>query len=128
MIRIGNLSVSYNTAEGPVHAVRGIDVEVARGQFYTLLGPSGCGKTTTLRCLAGLERPTAGTIAIDGETVFSSDSGTMIPTYKRDIGMVFQSYAIWPASQRSLRTWPSRCGKCAVGYRAKRSGTRSATH
>ena len=96
MIRIDNLEVRYQTDEGPVHAVRGISLRVEQGQFYTLLGPSGCGKTTTLRCVAGLERPNAGEIAIDGQTVYSQTAGVMIPTYRRDIGMVFQSYAIWP--------------------------------
>jgi iron(III) transport system ATP-binding protein len=61
-----------------------------------MLGPSGCGKTTTLRCLAGLERPSGGEIFINGEPVFSTESNVMVPAYKRDIGMVFQSYAIWP--------------------------------
>ena len=76
MIRIGSLEVAYATAEGPVHAVRGIDLTIERGQFYTLLGPSGCGKTTTLRCVAGLEFPNAGEIEIDGHTVFSRALGT----------------------------------------------------
>jgi len=96
MITISNLHVRYQTDEGPVHAVRGISIEVKKGEFYTLLGPSGCGKTTTLRSLAGLERPDEGEITIDGETVFSSSRGIAVPPYKRDIGMVFQSYAIWP--------------------------------
>ncbi|MDX1487881.1 MAG: ABC transporter ATP-binding protein, partial [Acidiferrobacterales bacterium] len=60
------------------------------------LGPSGCGKSTTLRCLAGLETPDSGIIEIGGEMVFSSDDGLSVPAYRRDIGMVFQSYAIWP--------------------------------
>jgi iron(III) transport system ATP-binding protein len=96
MIEIDRLDVFYETAEGPVHAVRGISLRVEAGQFYTLLGPSGCGKTTTLRCIAGLERPRSGEIAIDGETVYSHASGAIVPTYRRNIGMVFQSYAIWP--------------------------------
>jgi iron(III) transport system ATP-binding protein len=96
MIRIENLHVNYETAEGPVHAVRGVDLAVEAGQFYTLLGPSGCGKTTTLRCLAGLETPTSGKISIAGQAVYSSETGEFVPPYKRDIGMVFQSYAIWP--------------------------------
>jgi iron(III) transport system ATP-binding protein len=96
MIRIDNLAVRYETDEGPVHAVRGISLSVEQGQFYTLLGPSGCGKTTTLRCVAGLERPGGGEIAIGDEVVYSQTRGVMIPTYRRDIGMVFQSYAIWP--------------------------------
>jgi iron(III) transport system ATP-binding protein len=96
MIEIRNLHVRYQTDEGAVHAVRGVDITVEEGQFYTLLGPSGCGKTTTLRCLAGLETPDEGTISIDGEVVFSATEGSLVPPYKRDIGMVFQSYAIWP--------------------------------
>ena len=66
------------------------------GQFYTLLGPSGCGKTSTLRCIAGLETPTSGSIEIDSTVVYASASRTLIPPHKRNIGMVFQSYAIWP--------------------------------
>jgi len=69
---------------------------VEDGAFYTLLGPSGCGKTTTLRCIAGLERPDAGEIEVGGVAVFSSTRRTYVPAHKRDIGMVFQSYAIWP--------------------------------
>ena len=96
MIRIDNLRVRYDTDAGSVQAVRDISLRVEKGQFYTLLGPSGCGKTTTLRCVAGLERPNGGEIAIDGQIVYSHDRGIMIPTHRRDIGMVFQSYAIWP--------------------------------
>ncbi len=96
MIKIENLHLHYQTDEGSVHAVRGVDIDIAAGQFYTLLGPSGCGKTTTLRSIAGLETPTDGEIAIDGATVFSAESRTNTPPHRRDIGMVFQSYAIWP--------------------------------
>lgn len=66
------------------------------GEFCVLLGPSGCGKTTTLRCVAGLERPDTGDIEIGGTLVSSPAKGVYVPTEKRDIGMVFQSYAIWP--------------------------------
>ncbi|HEY4134793.1 MAG TPA: ABC transporter ATP-binding protein [Alphaproteobacteria bacterium] len=96
MIEIENLHVRYASERGIVHAVRGIDIRVETGQFYTLLGPSGCGKTTTLRCIAGLEAATEGRISIGGETVYSSTKQIALPPYKRDIGMVFQSYAIWP--------------------------------
>lgn len=77
-------------------AVTGLDFEVPTGKLFTLLGPSGCGKTTTLRMLAGFERPTAGRITIDGKPVYDAASATYVPTNKRPIGMVFQSYAIWP--------------------------------
>lgn len=86
----------YRTDRGEVRAVRGISLEIKQGQFYTLLGPSGCGKTTTLRSVAGLESPQEGEISIGDDLVFSSYRGISIPPYKRDIGMVFQSYAIWP--------------------------------
>jgi iron(III) transport system ATP-binding protein len=79
-----------------VEAVKRIDFEVPKGAFFTLLGPSGCGKTTTLRCLAGLEQPDGGRIVIDGVTVAEPAKGTHVPAFQRDIGMVFQSYAIWP--------------------------------
>jgi iron(III) transport system ATP-binding protein len=77
-------------------AVRDVALRVNEGEFFTLLGPSGCGKTTTLRSVAGLETPDAGEIRIAGVTVFSSARGIAVPVAKRDIAMVFQSYAIWP--------------------------------
>jgi len=79
-----------------VNAVDGISLGVGTGKLITLLGPSGCGKTTTLRCLAGLERPEAGRIVIADETVCDTDKGIFVPPSDRGIGMVFQSYAIWP--------------------------------
>ena len=96
MIRIENLHMRYRSDLGEVHAVRGISLTVNPGQFYTMLGPSGCGKTTTLRSVAGLEKPDEGEIYIGDDLVFSSSKRISIPPYKRDIGMVFQSYAIWP--------------------------------
>src|SRR5207244_4410531 len=67
-----------------------VDLDVADGEFVSLLGPSGCGKTTTLRCVAGFETPSAGTIRFDGSDV------TNRPPEKRDVGMVFQNYALFP--------------------------------
>jgi iron(III) transport system ATP-binding protein len=96
MIQIAGLHVRYQSDRGEVHAVRGINLQITEGQFYTLLGPSGCGKTTTLRCLAGLEAASEGEITIAGTVVYSSSRGVLVPPHKRDIGMVFQSYAIWP--------------------------------
>jgi len=80
---------------GEVGAVRGIDFTVAPGSTVTLLGPSGCGKTTTLRCIAGLEVPTAGRITVGDQLVYD-EAGVFIEPERRNIGMVFQSYAIWP--------------------------------
>ncbi|MBI3013896.1 MAG: ABC transporter ATP-binding protein [Candidatus Tectomicrobia bacterium] len=96
MIEIQGVRKSYATEYGPVEAVRGLDLQVRKGEFCVLLGPSGCGKTTTLRCVAGLERPDSGRIVIGDRVVNSSASGVFVPVEKRDIGMVFQSYAVWP--------------------------------
>ncbi len=76
--------------------VHGISFEVARGEFVSLLGPSGCGKTTTLRCIAGLEDANAGVIRIGDNLVSAPDDAVLVPAHERQIGMVFQSYAIWP--------------------------------
>jgi iron(III) transport system ATP-binding protein len=97
MIKVDGLSLTYHSTNQQDHlAVDRVSFEVEAGAFYTLLGPSGCGKTTTLRCVAGLERPDAGEILIDGEPVSSSATGRWVPPNRRAIGMVFQSYAIWP--------------------------------
>jgi iron(III) transport system ATP-binding protein len=96
VLEVENLSKTYVTDAGPLRAVDGVSFAVPRGQSFSLLGASGCGKTTTLRCIAGLERPSAGVIRIDGREVFNAASGRSLPAHKRRIGMVFQSYAIWP--------------------------------
>jgi iron(III) transport system ATP-binding protein len=96
MIGIRNLTMTYRTSHGEHQAVKGVSLEIKQGQFYTLLGPSGCGKTTILRCVAGLEHPDSGEIVIGGRTVYSGDSRVWVPPHDRNIGMVFQSYAIWP--------------------------------
>ena len=77
-------------------AVDNVSFTVGEGEFVTLLGPSGCGKTTTLRCIAGLETPDEGDILIANEVFTSSRNGVCLPPEKRRLGMVFQSYAIWP--------------------------------
>ena len=77
-------------------AIDGVSFGVPAGEIVVLLGPSGCGKTTTLRCLAGLERPEEGRIVIANEVVCDTAKGVHVPASDRGIGMVFQSYAIWP--------------------------------
>jgi iron(III) transport system ATP-binding protein len=77
-------------------AVSGVSFTVPAGEIVVLLGPSGCGKTTTLRCVAGLEHPTAGSISIAGKVVSAPSRGISVPPRHRDLGMVFQSYAVWP--------------------------------
>jgi ABC-type Fe3+/spermidine/putrescine transport system ATPase subunit len=89
-LEVNDLRIRY----GDVEAVKGISFTVEQGQFVTLLGPSGCGKTTTLRCIAGLESPSAGSIRIHGTEV-ASDTRQLSPD-RRGINMVFQSYAVWP--------------------------------
>lgn len=94
MIEVRDLVVVYDNSERP--AVNKVSFTVQPGEFFSLVGPSGCGKTTTLRSIAGLEQPDVGTIRIGETEVFSGDKQTEVPAHKRGIGMVFQSYAIWP--------------------------------
>ncbi len=90
---------------GGAVAVDGVDLEVRRGEFLTLLGPSGSGKTTTLRMIAGFMSPTGGTIEIDGQDM------TRVPPYRRDVGMVFQNYALFPHMTAAQNVaFPLRCG------------------
>ena len=97
MLVIEDLQKTFITRDGDrVNAIGGISLEIESGKLLTLLGPSGCGKTTTLRSVAGLEKPNAGRILIDGEPVFDSGANINVPANRRGIGMVFQSYAIWP--------------------------------
>jgi ABC-type Fe3+/spermidine/putrescine transport system ATPase subunit len=91
-ISISQLAVRY----GNDLAVKGVSFDVEAGEHLTLLGPSGCGKTTTLRSIAGLEKPSEGTIKVDDRVLFSSADRINVPTENRGISMVFQSYAIWP--------------------------------
>jgi len=91
-IEVRDLVVKY----GDATAVDGIGFDIAPGELVTLLGPSGCGKTTTLRSIAGLENPSSGTIRLNGQTVWSNTERRNVPTEKRGVSMVFQSYAIWP--------------------------------
>jgi iron(III) transport system ATP-binding protein len=77
-------------------AIDGVSFAVPAGEIVVLLGPSGCGKTTTLRCVAGLEHPTGGEISIGERVVSSPARGILVPPRSRDLGMVFQSYAVWP--------------------------------
>ena len=91
-VEVTGLEIAY----GAVRAVEGVSFDVERGEHVSLLGPSGCGKTTTLRAVAGLERPAAGRIAIGGVAVFDAAEGRNLPPERRGVSMVFQSYAIWP--------------------------------
>ena len=91
-IDVKNLTKTY----GKVTALDHVNLTIQSSEFLVLLGPSGCGKTTLLRCIAGLEKPDAGEILIGDEVVFSAEKGISVPSGKRRVGMVFQSYALWP--------------------------------
>jgi ABC-type Fe3+/spermidine/putrescine transport system ATPase subunit len=92
VLRLDDVSKAY----GAVQAVDRVSLEVGRGELFTLLGPSGCGKTTVLRLVAGLDDPDAGEIVLRGHPVASVPRRLFVPPHKRNLGMVFQSYAIWP--------------------------------
>lgn len=79
-----------------VRAIDDVTIDVVPGEFLVLLGPSGCGKTTLLRSIAGLEQPDTGRIEIRGRTVFDSERRLALPPERRNLGMIFQSYALWP--------------------------------
>ncbi len=89
-IELAGVSKEFRTRRDVVAAVRAMDLQIAEGEFFSLLGPSGCGKTTTMRMIAGFEDPTTGTVRLRGRDV------TGVPPNKRDVNMVFQSYALFP--------------------------------
>src|SRR5215475_5813555 len=96
MIKLTGLTKRYPGRSVTTNAVDGIDLEIPDGKLVTLLGPSGCGKTTTLRLIAGLERADRGVIEIGGQVVSDPANGVYVGAHRRPIGIVFQSYAIWP--------------------------------
>jgi iron(III) transport system ATP-binding protein len=96
MISIRSLKKTFRTGADSVHAVDGVDLQVEEKEFFVLLGLSGSGKTTLLRCVAGLEKPEAGEVHLGEQTVSSAERGIFISPEDRALGMVFQSYAVWP--------------------------------
>jgi len=97
VLSVQGLFTEYPNDRGEiVRAAQDVSFTVEEGRLFTLLGPSGCGKTTTLRSIAGLERPRAGEISVNGRVVYSSSQGVFVAPNRRGFGMVFQSYAIWP--------------------------------
>jgi iron(III) transport system ATP-binding protein len=96
MISVQNLAKRFPVGGGSVAAIKNLSFEIAEGEFFVIVGASGSGKTTLLRCVAGLEVPDKGTIRIGGEVVSSDNPPTRVPSQQRKLGMVFQSYAVWP--------------------------------
>ncbi|MFT0858906.1 ABC transporter ATP-binding protein [Ancylobacter sp. G4_0304] len=92
MITLNGVTKSY----GPVNVLNPISLSIEEGSFTALLGSSGCGKTTLLNLIAGLDKPSAGEISIGGSRVYSSSGGVDVPAERRNVGYVFQSYALWP--------------------------------
>ena len=113
MLKIDSLYTEYKNELGqPVKAAQDVNIDVPEGHFFTLLGPSGCGKTTTLRSIAGLERPNAGEISVSDVVVFRAKRSIFVPPNQRGFGMVFQSYAIWPHMNVFTNTaFPLQVGK-----------------
>ena len=104
-----------------VRAVDGVSLDVPEGELLVRLGPSGCGKTTLLRCIAGLEDAQEGRIMLDSKPVFDAATRLNVPTHKRDIGMVFQNYSLWPhMSVRRNVEYPLRARRFESGRRAAR--------
>jgi len=95
-IRIQGVSKYYFSGAKTIKALDNVDLTIPANRIFTLLGPSGCGKTTLLRCIVGLETPDSGEIRIGDEVVWSKEKNISVPTEKRGLGMVFQTYAIWP--------------------------------
>jgi iron(III) transport system ATP-binding protein len=96
MIAVEGLAKTFASGADRVGAVRNLTLDVAEGEFVVLVGASGSGKTSLLRCIAGLEKPDSGRIVIGGRTVFADQPPLWVPPQERQLGMVFQSYAIWP--------------------------------
>jgi iron(III) transport system ATP-binding protein len=96
MISIRRLHKRFEVSDGIIAAIKSLDLDITEGELFVIVGASGSGKTTLLRCIAGLETPDAGEIRIGGQLVASDAPPTWVPPQHRKLGMVFQSYAVWP--------------------------------
>ena len=121
-ITVRHVTVQY----GDVIATHGVTLHVEEGEFLVVVGASGCGKTTMLRAIAGLEQPVMGEILIGGEAVFSEPRQIDVAPAKRRVGMVFQSYALYPHMTVAQNISRFRCtsGVSAGAGSARRSGRR----
>ncbi len=96
VIKVSELEKIYDETAVPVHALRGVDLEIKRGEFTAIVGPSGSGKTTLLNIIGGLDRPTSGKVEVDGNDIASLSDNQLIDFRKKHIGFVFQSYNLIP--------------------------------
>jgi putative ABC transport system ATP-binding protein len=96
VIKVNDLEKIYDETAVPVHALRGVDLEIRRGEFTAIVGPSGSGKTTLLNIIGGLDRPTAGKVEVDGNDIANLSDNQLIDFRKKHIGFVFQSYNLIP--------------------------------
>jgi iron(III) transport system ATP-binding protein len=125
MLRVENLTKVYAAGDGA--GARDLSFEVADREFFTLLGPSGCGKTTTLRVIAGLEEPSSGRLTLSDRVIFDFDARVFVPANQRRLGMVFQSYAVWPHmsvfdnAAFPLRMVERRAGEAEIRKRVMRT-------
>ncbi|MBN8905587.1 MAG: ABC transporter ATP-binding protein, partial [Rhodospirillales bacterium] len=121
-LRVEHLRKVFSVGNPPVEkaAIDTVSFTVAAGEIVVLLGPSGCGKTTTLRCVAGLEHPTSGRIVIGGTAYTDPAAGVLVPPRSRNLGMVFQSYAVWPhMTVRQNVAYPLRARKTPRAEQAR---------
>lgn len=130
MLKVDRLCTEYVDASGNViKAAQDVTFDVPAGKLFTLLGPSGCGKTTTLRSIAGLERPVSGTITVEGAAVYSATDRIFVAPNRRKFGMVFQSYAIWPhMSVYQNAAFPLEVGSRRMSQQAMRERVMSVLH
>jgi iron(III) transport system ATP-binding protein len=119
---LGKAFVGAGRRRDHVWAVQDVTLTIHAGEFLTLLGPSGCGKTTTLRMIAGFVAPTTGRILLDGRVLSSTDARVSVPPERRGMGMVFQSYAVWPHMTAAENVaYPLRRARCTRAERERRT-------
>ncbi|MGV9869126.1 ABC transporter ATP-binding protein [Rhodococcus koreensis] len=119
---IAGLDKTFVSKGRTVRALNDLDLLISRGEYVVVLGPSGCGKSTLLRCLAGLEKPTAGRIGLPGQVVYDQSTGVDVAPRQRNLSMVFQNYALWPhMTVEKNVAYPLRMRKVAKSDRARRT-------